>query len=134
MLSLLTSFSFKPFTFVHSLRGGTRRFSRLYDHENNNNRLHDYENNNNNASKQIADASISIDIIHNIVTGYQQTSLPLNESPFESPSLLKIVIVYQHTLLSSTTASMKSQPPNKSFLVDPGTSFSSSIGRRLQFQ
>ena len=89
LLSLLTSFSFKPFTFVHSLRGGTRRFSRLYDHGNNNNRLHDYENNNND-SKQIVDASISIDIIYNIVTGYQQTILPSNESSFESQSLPKV--------------------------------------------
>ena len=58
----------------------------------------------------------------------------MNESSFESPSLLKIVIVYRHTLLSSTTASITSQPPNKSFSVDPGTSFSLSIGRQLQFR
>ena len=57
--------------------------------------------------------------------GYHQTSLPLNESPFESQSLLKVVIVYRHTLLSSTTASMKSQPPNKFLKIDPGTSYSS---------
>ena len=99
---ILTSFSFKPFTFVHSLRGGTRRFSRLYDHENNNNRLHDNETNNNlihyDASKQIADIISSIVIIYKIVTEYQQTVLPLNESPFEFQSLLKVDIVYQHTL------------------------------------
>ena len=129
LLSLLTSFSFKPFTFVHSLRGGTRRFSRLYNNENNNNHLHDNETNNNlihyDASKQIADIISSIVIIYKIVTGYQQTILPLNESSSESQSLLKVVIVYRHTLLSSTTASMKSQPPNKFLKIDPGTSYSS---------
>ena len=75
----------------------------------------------------------SIFIAYKIITGYQQTILPSNKSSFESQSLLKVVIAYRHTLLSSTTESIKSQPLNQSFPVVPETSFSSSIGRRLQF-
>ena len=104
LLDLLTSFSSKPFTSVHSLRGGTRRFSSHYDSK--------------------------VDFLQEIITifiidmGCQQTILQLNESSFQSQSFIKVNAGSRHNLLSSDMSSMEAHTSNMPFLDVPATSSS----------
>ena len=104
LLYLLTSFSSKPFTLVHSLGGATRRFSYHYANE--------------------VDFLPEIITIFIIAMGCQQTILQLNESSFQSQSFIKVNAGSRHILLSSDMSSMEAHTSNMSFLDVPGTSSS----------
>ena len=128
LLDSLTSFSSKPFTSVHSLRGGTRRFSYHYDSEVDGTRLFPCHYDDTQLFPCHYDSEV--DFLPEIITifiidmGCQQTILQLNESSFQSQSFIKINTGSRHNLFSSDMSSIEAHTSNMSFLYVPGTSSS----------